>query len=273
MVARGVCEFHGSERERAKASAAPRSSSQLAGVVWSTLALAAMLLAPAVAAAEDVLVGAAVSLREPLTAIARDFEAQHANVRVLLSFGASSTLAAQARAGAPLDVFVSANPTLIDRLEREAWGEARSDIARNALVVVTARHLQLGRAADLDSSRVRRLALPTRAVPLGGYAREWLEGRGLLDALAGRVIQTEHARATLAAVEAGHADAAIVYVTDARSGRGETRQLPIAADEQPAILYSAALRVGAGALDRAFFAALGEAQARAQFADAGFGAP
>jgi ABC-type molybdate transport system substrate-binding protein len=46
-------------------------------VVWSALALAATALAPANGAAEELLVGAAVSLREPLTDIAGDFEMRH----------------------------------------------------------------------------------------------------------------------------------------------------------------------------------------------------
>ena len=65
---------------------------------------------PRAVAAELVAAGA-VSLREPLTAIAREFESRHSPTRVLLTFGASSTLAAQVRAGAPVDVFVSADPS------------------------------------------------------------------------------------------------------------------------------------------------------------------
>ena len=273
MVARGVYEFHVSERKRTSACASQRNRWTLARLAVSAIALGSAAIAPLNAAADDLVIGAAVSLHEPLTAIVRDFEAQHGAARVHLSLGASSTLAAQARAGAPLDVFVSADPLLVDRLEGEAWLEARSDVARNAILAIAARDFPLASADDLTAPRLRRLAIPASGVPLGRYAREWLSRRGLLDALAGRIILTEHARATLAAVESGHADAAIVYVTDARGAGPEIARLGIARSEQPDILYVAALRSRAGDLARNFFGALSGATARAHFTAAGFAAP
>ena len=80
------------------------------------LALAATLAEPA--GAEELLVAAAVSLREPLAAIARRFEAEHPGARVQLALGASSTLAAQARAGAAFDAFIAAD----ERSSRRARG-------------------------------------------------------------------------------------------------------------------------------------------------------
>ena len=173
----------------------------------------------------------------------------------------------------PDDVFVSADPRLVDGLEREEWSEARNDIARNALVVVAASGFTLEHPNDLLASELRRLALPAPAVPVGGYARQWLAHKGLLGPLADRIVQTEHARATLAAVDAGHADAAIVYVTDARATRAARSSLSIPQAEQPAIVYTAALHVGGRELARAFFQALSDENARAHFANAGFGAP
>lgn len=259
-------EFHVNAAMAAIPRAAPRADAWRAGLA----ALLALLLAPS-ADAEDLLVGAAVSLREPLLGIARDFESTRPGSTVRLSFGASSTLAAQARAGAPLDVFVSADPRLVERLEREGWSEARNDVARNALVVVGAPGTPLEQPEDL--LRVRRIALPARTVPVGRYARQWLEQQGLLTKLDTRIIQTEHARATLAAVDAGHADAALVYVTDARAVAAPRTLLALPDDEQPAILYAAALRADASEAAGAFFLALTNASARGRFADAGFGPP
>lgn len=225
------------------------------------------------ATAREWIAGAAVSLRHPLERIARDFERQQGNRAVRLTFGASSTLAAQARAGAPLDVFISADPRWIDALAAEGWVEARRDTARNRLVVVAAPHFVLQQPEDLAGDSIRRIAVPAEAVPLGGYARRWLAERGLLARLRGRIVQTEHARATLAAVDAGHVDAAIVYVTDAATSTTPRSQLAIAAPAQPAIVYTAALRRGAGRDARAFFAFLDSPAARQHFDAAGFGRP
>jgi molybdate transport system substrate-binding protein len=82
------------------------------------LVLIAMLAKPA--GGGELLVAAAVSLREPLETVARRFESEHPGTRVQLAFGASSALAAQARAGAPLDVFVAADEESIDSLARPA---------------------------------------------------------------------------------------------------------------------------------------------------------
>jgi molybdate transport system substrate-binding protein len=64
--------------------------------------------------------------------------------------------------------------------------------------------------------------------------------RGLLEQLAPRLIPTEHARATLAAVDHGQADVAIVYATDARLARSARIAFEVPDAEQPRIVYAAA---------------------------------
>ena len=78
-------------------------------------------------------------------------------------------------------------------------------------------------------------------MPLGRYARIWLDRQGLSDSLDSRTIVTEHARATTAAVEHGHADAAIVYKTDALGSSDIEISFEISSVDQPEIIYSAAL--------------------------------
>ena len=237
-----------------------------------------VLANPGAGAEETELVAAAaVSLREPLTAIVREFEARHPHTRVLLTFGASSTLAAQASAGAPVDVFVSADPSLVDRLEDQGLvaGTDRRDVARNRLVVVVAPGIEarLEEPSDLLAPEIRRIAMPSAAVPVGRYAREWLAEHGLLAPLEKRLVQTEHARATLAAVSAGHADVAIVYATDARNVGGARVAFPVPLSEQPPIVYTAARLVRASPNAAALLAFLAGERARRHLADAGFEAP
>jgi molybdate transport system substrate-binding protein len=246
---------------------------------WLGLVLALVAAGAPAAWADELLVAAAVSLREPLEAIARRFESGHAGLRVQLAFGASSALAAQARAGAPLDVFVSADAETITALASVGLvraAEART-IAGNRLVVIVAPGIaaEVARAADLAKPELRRIALPERAVPLGRCARAWLERAGILAALEPRLIATEHARATLAAVDGGHAEAGIVYATDARTASGARVAFAPPEAEQPAIVYVAAPTVDARGpeLARGFVAALLGAAARRDFAAAGFAPP
>jgi molybdate transport system substrate-binding protein len=150
--------------------------------------------------------------------------------------------------------------------------ESRLVIAGNRLVVIASEELRVAidRAADLGRPEVRRIALADRAAPVGHYAREWLAGQGLLEALAPRFVTTEHARATLAAVDAGHAEIGILYATDAKTARSARVAFTPPDAEQPRIVYAAALLTGAPALAEDFLAALRDPAARRDLEAAGF---
>jgi molybdate transport system substrate-binding protein len=208
------------------------------------------------ARAEEVVASVAASLREPVSEIARRFEAGRPGTRMELVFGASNELAAQIELGAPAEVFLSADEESVARLGPRGLLREGSAVpfAGNRLVVVRApgSDLRLGAARDLTQPGLARLALPGEGVPLGRYAREWLAGRGVLGELAGRIVVTANAPATLAAVELGQADAAIVYATDARAARRAALAFEIPDAEQPRIVYVGALTRRAGPGARAF---------------------
>jgi molybdate transport system substrate-binding protein len=242
-------------------------------------ALSLAVLAATPARAEELLVAAAVSLREPIGRIAQRFESAHPGTRVQLALGATNALAAQARAGAPIDVLVAADAASLDALAATGLlrPASRATIAGNRLVVIAAADFEapLARAADLARPELRRLALAGPGVPVGDYARAWLARHALLEALGPRIVPTEHARATLAAVESGDADAAVVYATDARMARAARVAFVVPEAEQPRIVYEAAAlaRARDPALAEAFVAALRGLEARRELEAAGFLAP
>jgi molybdate transport system substrate-binding protein len=223
---------------RTRRGRAPRH----AGHWPAALALFGLVAGPV--AGEEIVVSAAASLREPLTRLERAFESAQQG-SVALSFGASSWLAAQIRAGAPVDVFLSADERQVAALDGDGLvsGATRVVFARNelALVVSPRAGIDIVEPGDLAQPGLRRFALPAAAVPLGHYARQWLERHGLIDALGDRLVQTADARATLAAVELGQADAALVYATDAALVRRARRVLKPPHEEQPPIVYVGAL--------------------------------
>ncbi|MBW2289163.1 MAG: molybdate ABC transporter substrate-binding protein [Deltaproteobacteria bacterium] len=244
--------------------------------------LALLLLLAAPTSAAELLVAAAVSLQAPLYEAAQRYEALHPDATVALTFGASNALAAQLRAGAPIDVLASAAEPIVDSLIESGAvvADSRFTLVRNRLVVVVPEggdepSTAIERPQDLLAPSVVKLAIPIAAVPLGGYAREWLQGRGLLDALAARIIPTPHARATLVAVENHHANAAIVYATDARLARGARIAFQIPDSEQPTIRYSAVAVTGSSepALAADFLAFLRSEDGTAPFVTAGFALP
>ena len=164
---------------------------------------------------DRVLVLAAASLTDAFTAL--DGVAGQHGLDVEFSFGGSQVLVEQADQGAPADVIVVADPRLLN-------GDADALVfARNRLVVVAAKGSGVDDPVDLASPGVR-VVLAGEGVPVGGYARAALADLGLLDAVLANVVSEEpDARAVLAKVALGEADAGIVYGTDAESAAANGR--------------------------------------------------
>jgi molybdate transport system substrate-binding protein len=221
----------------------------------------------------ELLVFAAASLTDALGEIGAGFEAR-TGVRVLFSFAGSNALARQIQAGAPADVFVSANLERMDELERAGLvrPEDRVSLLSNRLTVVVPRSSTLTVSTPRDLEGARRLALgDPEAVPAGIYARRWLERIGLWDALRARVVPTLDVRAALAAVESGAADAGIVYRTDAAISRRVRVVLEVSPDEAPRIEYPAAVLASSPAPEaRRFLKHLQSAATRVVFTRLGF---
>jgi molybdenum ABC transporter molybdate-binding protein len=188
----------------------------------SAAALLPRLVRPADSAV--VHLAAAVSLDEVVGRLLADFALRQPAVRVRAVFGASDELADHLLAGAPGELFLSADPAQIDRLESAGLLRpgSRAVLAGNGLAAVAPadRELPVRRPADLARPEVRRLALAGPSVPLGGYTRRYLEGLGLAEALLPRALTVDSSRSVVAAVEAGRADVGLVYSSDAARAAG-----------------------------------------------------
>ena len=120
---------------------------------------------------------------------------------------------------------------------------------------------------------MRRLALAeTRTVPAGIYARAWLEKMQWWEAVAGKIVPVENVRACLAMVEAGNAEAGIVYRSDALLSRRVKIIHEVAASEGPVISYPLAVLKSAPQAEaaRRFAGYLATAPVRAIFLRYGF---
>ncbi len=164
-----------------------------------------------------VTVSAAASLTEAFGQIGKDFHTANPGVTVTFNFGSSGTLATQIQQGAPADVFASADPTNMDTLARAGLVDDRATVfARNKLVIVTkpGNPEQVKTLADLADVGI--LSLCGETVPCGKYAAQILANAGVTIP-PDEITRGQDVKATLAAVTNGDADAAIVYVTDAKS--------------------------------------------------------
>lgn len=135
--------------------------------------------------------------------------------RPRISAAASSMLVTQILAGAPADLVVLADERWMDELEAEGMilDGSRVLLARNRLVVVVPTDSSTGSKADPPIGRIA-VAEP-RSVPLGRYTDEVIDHLGWRSEVDGRLLVAGDARAVLALVERGDADAGIVYASDA----------------------------------------------------------
>lgn len=217
---------------------------RLKRVISVTLAAGLLLLAPSVFATE-ILVSAAASLNNVLTELGTNFQAQ-TGIQVEFNFDASSTLARQIEAGAPADIFFSADETQMDKLAKQNLIDPSTRVSRlgNSLVVVEPKDstLQISSASDLTNADVKQIALADpRAVPAGIYAKAWLTKLQLWAAIEPKVVPAENVRAALAAVASGNADAGIVYKTDAAISKKVKVVYEVPVAEGPKISYPMAL--------------------------------
>jgi len=230
-------------------------------------------------APEAVVVFAASSLTNVLDAAARAYE-RSTGVTLLVNVGASNSQARQIIDGAPADVFCSADEAQMDVVERagKIAPGTRLVLAFNHLVVVVPkeRARRLSAIAELLDPSVRRIAVgDPAAVPVGVYTRQYLERAGLWARIQPRLVPTLNVRAALSAVEAGNADAAFVYATDAPLASRVAVAFEVPADQMPAIVYPAAVATGGRNADggRRLLAFLEREPGRAIFVSFGFGVP
>lgn len=220
-------------------------------IIRSTLLrLTLLLLAslPCAAVAKPPVILAAASLQESFTASADAWVAR-GHERPIISFAASSALARQIEAGAPADLFISADEEWMDYLAKRGLIRPASRVSflTNRLVLIAPRNSKLRLAIAPRFALARalgdgRLAMADpQAVPAGRYGRAALTSLGVWPAVASKVAPAENVRAALALVERGEAPAGIVYTTDALASRNVRVIGVFPATSHPVISYPMAL--------------------------------
>jgi molybdate transport system substrate-binding protein len=202
-------------------------------------------LAATIAQGEDVLVCAAASLKDALTELA-PLCAKATGVNLVTNLDASGVLARQIQAGAPGDIFISADEATMDGLDKAGLLQpgSRADLLGNALVVVVPADskLKLDSAAALANAPLQHLAIgDPKIVPAGNYAVGFLQQQKVYDALQDKLVPLGNVRAVLVAVESGNADAGMVYQSDARTSTKSKIAWAIPAEIGPKIVYPIAV--------------------------------
>ena len=197
-------------------------------IVRLTLALVALggaaTLTPAPAQETTLTVFGAASLKNALDDVDAAFT-KATSVKVTASYAASSALAKQMEAGAPADIFISADLNWMDYVAGKNLikPDTRVNLLGNKLVLIAGKdskiaNVQIGQGFDIAklAGDGRVAVADVKAVPAGLYAKAALEKLGAWVAAEPKLAQAENVRATLAFVARGETPIGIVYETDAK---------------------------------------------------------
>lgn len=143
---------------------------------------------------------------------------QEKGVRVQLTMGSSGNIAQQIENGAPIDVFLSADQSYIDRLQ------ARGLIIDDTKQLYALGHLALAgnrasgtavtRLEDLVRPGIKHIAIANPEIaPYGRAARQALQSAGIWEELRPKLVYGENVRQALQFVQTGDADAGIVALS------------------------------------------------------------
>lgn len=222
----------------------------VAGLAGLALGLAALAgCSPPPAEGEPPMVLAAASLQGALDE-AIDLWAAEGHPRPTVSYAGSSALARQIEAGAPADLFISADEAWMDALQDQSLIRegSRAVLVGNGLVLIAPAEAAVATAllapgAELSAALGDgRLAMADpESVPAGRYGKAALTALGHWDAVRDHVAPTENVRAALALVERGAAPLGVVYATDARASSRVRVVAVFPEDAHPPIVYPVAV--------------------------------
>jgi molybdate transport system substrate-binding protein len=185
----------------------------------------------------SITVSAAASLTDVFTRMGADFQNANRRTTVTFNFAASSTLASQIQGGAPADVFASADGANMQKVV--TTGQVTSDpvdFTANRLTIVVKKGNPKGVKALGDLPKLGVVSLCAAAVPCGKYATQMLNQDGVTIP-SDKITLGQDVKATLAVVQNGDADAALVYVTDAKAAGNTLTEVPIAASLNVLAIY------------------------------------
>lgn len=198
---------------------------------------------------KELLIAAAASTRAAMEEILEDYQKQHTDIKISVTYGGSGTLEQQIRQGAPIDLFLSAAADNMDSLSREGLiiESSRVNLLQNKLVLIEPTDSKLKLSGFEDLAMSGKIAIGDPAfVPSGKYAYETFKFMGIWEELEDRLVYGKDVTEVLSWVSSGNADAGMVYSTDA-SLTDQVRILAIAPDgSHSRISYCAAVVDGSG---------------------------
>lgn len=193
----------------------------------------------------SITVFAAASLTKTFTALASRFESAHPGTTVQLSFAGSSDLVTQITAGAPADVFASADTKNMAKLvDAKLVDGSPVNFATNVLEIAVPPNnpASIVSFADLAKPGVKTVVCAPQ-VPCGAatVAVETATGVTLTP-----VSEESAVTDVLGKVSSGEADAGLVYVTDVKAAGSTVKGIPFSESAKAVNTYPIAALRGSG---------------------------
>jgi molybdate transport system substrate-binding protein len=232
---------------------------------------------PAKAVAETITVFAAASLKDALDENVKAYRGVSGD-RIVVSYAASSALAKQIEAGAPADIFISADLEWMDYLQQRKLikRDTRRNLLRNRLVLIAPADSKVSVSivpgfplAKLLGNGRLAMANPD-VVPAGRYGKASLEALGVWKDVQSKIASAENVRAAMVLVERGEAPLGIVYRTDAAVDPKVRVVGTFPENTHPPIIYPIAVTAGAKPAAAALVDWLNKPEAREIFKKYGF---
>ncbi len=231
----------------------------------------ALAVAGCVAGGQDrqVVVSAASSLADAFADIEESFEETHPGVDVVLNLGASSGLREQILAGAPVDVYASADIANMEAVSAAGLVAESAVFARNRLQIAVPPGNPGGVSGLADLARPELVVgLCDPAVPCGALARRLFDLAGLEPAVD---TSEPNVRSLLTKIEEGEVDVGLVYVTDVQAAEGRVEGIDVGVEVTTD--YSIAVLSGAPPAAEAFVETVLSDEGRAVLTRFGFDLP
>jgi molybdate transport system substrate-binding protein len=222
----------------------------------------------------SITVFAAASLTGSFTKIASEFEARHPGTRVKLNFAGSSDLVTQISAGAPADVFASADTRNMATLTAASLVDGTPVyFATNVLEIAVppGNPAKISSLADLAKPGVKTVVCAPQ-VPCGAATVTVERAAGVAIS---PVSEETSVTDVLGKVSAGEADAGLVYVTDVKAAGASVTGINFPGSAKAVNRYPIAALSGSAnaAAAAAFVEFVAGSAGRSVLSAAGFGAP
>lgn len=195
-----------------------------------TLLFLIFLITPICHAQISITISAAISLKEAIKEIQKEFETLYPKYQIRLNFASSGHLRQQIEAGAPVDVFASASIQHMNLLEKKGMlqKDSRFNFIGNSLALTTSKNSYIKKIAfdKLQDTQFRRIGLGSPlSVPAGYYAKEAFKNLGLWKKIQKKAIFTEHVRQVFSYILREEVNLGIIYYSDYHTHKKDLKLL------------------------------------------------